>query len=611
MLSQQHSPSASFRRSPRRPGATTTPNPSFSSRIFSDVAGDITILVNGKSFLLHKFPLVSQSGKIRKMVAEANNKNPSELELNHIPGGPEAFQLAAMFCYGMNFEITASNVAHLRCAAEYLEMADEYREESLVSRAEAYLDEVVGHSLEKSVEVLSACEALLPIADELRIPERCIDSIAKIVCQEQLVMGLSRLDCDDGGGGGGGSLEWWVEDLSILGIGFYHRLILAMGKAGVRTYTIVASLMHYAQVFLKGIGKPQIWNPARAHPRVVEHKQKLIVEKLVTLLPSDKGPTSYVPLNFLFAMLRMGIVVDASLACRLELERRIACRLEMVLLDDLLIPSTQTGDSLFDVDMVHRILVHFLQRVEDEDNVDFGYESEALGSPSHGSILKVGRLVDMYLAEIAPDPYLSLDKFIAMIAVLPDYARVLDDGLYRAIDIYLKAHPMLSEQDCKRLCGFIECQKLSQEARNHASQNDRLPVQVVVKVLYFEQVRLKNTMSGDSGDERYLSQKMSSGVTSAAVSPRDTYASLRRENKELKMEISRMRVRLSDLEKEQVYMKQGMVVKSGGHGRTLLTSISKGIGKIGIFGGPAGGKHGTSGRTADGKTGRSKRFSEA
>ncbi|KAG6736000.1 hypothetical protein POTOM_061312 [Populus tomentosa] len=44
----------------------------------------------------------------------------------------------------------------------------------------------------------------------------------------------------------------------------------------------------------------------------------------------------------------------------------------------------------------------------------------------------------------------------------------------------------------------------------------------------------------------------------------DNYASLRRENRELKLEISRMRVSLSELEKEQMYMKQGMIDKGAG-----------------------------------------------
>ncbi|KAJ8533176.1 hypothetical protein K7X08_016065 [Anisodus acutangulus] len=579
------------------------------STIFSDVAGDITVAVNGVSFLLHKFPLVSLSGKIRKMVADAKDPNLSELDLTHVPGGPETFELAAKFCYGMNFEITTTNVARLRCVAEYLEMTEDYREENLIARTEIFLVEVVSPSLEKSVEVLSSCEALLPTAEEVGIPDRCIDAIARNVCQEQLVSGLSRVDCDSGSLElKDRCLEWWVEDLSVLSIDFYRRVIMAMGHVGVHIDNIIASLMHYAQVSLKGIGKLQIWNPAREYPCKGEKGQKTIVETLVSLLPPEKS--SCIPLIFLFGILRIAIMVDAALACRLEIERRIAFRLEMVLLDDLLIPSVQTGDSLFDIDTVKRILIHFLQRIDQEENEDCGYESEGIDSPSHGALLKVGRLIDTYLTEIAPDPYLSLDKFTAIISVLPEYARVIDDGLYRAIDIYLKAHPMLSEQECKKLCKFVDCQKLSQEACNHAAQNDRLPVQMTVRVLYFEQLRLKNALSGSCGDT-FVSQKISSGLTSAAMSPRDTYASLRRENRELKLEISRMRVRLSDLEKEQMFMKQGMMDKTG-QGKTFLTSLSRGIGRFGIFGGPSGGKHHKSGRksrTSECKTGRSRRYS--
>ncbi|KAH6776867.1 Phototropic-responsive NPH3 family protein [Perilla frutescens var. frutescens] len=539
--------------------------------IFSDVAGDITIIVDGESFLLHKFPLVARSGKIRKLIADAKNTGLSKLELCNLPGGPEMFELAAKFCYGMNFVITTANVAPLRCAAEYLEMTENYQDENLLERTEAYLTEVVCRSLEKSVEVLSVCENLLPLAEEIGIPERCISAIAMNVCKEQLVSGLSRLDCDSSDLKDR-CLEWWVEDLSVLGISFYGRVVVGMGQSGVRTDSIVASLMHYAQTSLKGIGKPQIWNPARTTaPSLIGSGQRTIVETLVNLLPNEKKKrrnSSCIPLNFLFGMTRVALMVDATLACRLELERRIACKLEMALLDDLLIPSVQAGDSLFDVDTIHRILVQFLQRIEEEEDEDeeendeeCGYESEEMGSRGHGCLLKVGRLVDAYLAEIAPDPYLSLDKFIAMI----------------------EAHPVLNEQECKKLCKLIDCQKLSQEACNHAAQNDRLPVHLVVRVLYFEQVRLKNGLLGSCGDGGLMSQKISSGVGSAAMSPRDTYASLRRENRELKLEISRMRVRLSDLEKEQVVMKQGMMDKSRQGSTTLLTSISKGISRFGIF----------------------------
>ena len=49
-----------------------------------------------------------------------------KLVLSDLPGGADAFTLVAKFCYGMKFEIDVTNVAMLRCAAEYLEMTEEY-----------------------------------------------------------------------------------------------------------------------------------------------------------------------------------------------------------------------------------------------------------------------------------------------------------------------------------------------------------------------------------------------------------------------------------------------------------------------------------------------------
>ena len=381
------------------------------------------------------------SGKIRKMVADAKGSNVSNLELLNFPGGHQTFELAMKFCYGMNFEITTFNVARLRCAAEYLEMTEEYRDQNLISRTEIYLNEIVFQNLQKSVEVLSTCEMLPPIVEEIDISSRCVEAIAMNACKEQLVSGLSRLECD------GESRElkegcdaWWVEDLSVLRIDFFHRVICAMGRMGVRSESIIASLMHYAQSSLKGIGKSQFLNPSRANssPTTMEKDQRTIVETLVSLMPADKS--SSIPLTFLFGMLKMAIILGATIPCRLELERRISLRMETVSLDDLLIPSLQSGDSLFDVDTVHRLLVNFLQRIEEEETDDYGYESDGFGSTGHGSLLKVGQLIDAYLAEIAPDPYLSLQKFVALIEILPEYARVIDDGLYRAVDIYLKVN---------------------------------------------------------------------------------------------------------------------------------------------------------------------------
>ncbi|CAI9266737.1 unnamed protein product [Lactuca saligna] len=59
------------------------------------------------------------------------------------------------------------------------------------------------------------------------------------------------------------------------------------------------------------------------------------------------------------------------------------------------------------------------------------------------------------------------------------------------------AHPTLSDMEKKKVCSLMDCEKLSREACAHAAQNDRLPVQTVVQVLFYQQQRLRDTMGGD------------------------------------------------------------------------------------------------------------------
>ena len=65
---------------------------------------------------------------------------------------------------------------------------------------------------------------------------------------------------------------------------------------------------------------------------------------------------------------------------------------------------------------------------------------------------------------------------------------------------------------------------------------------------------------------------------SGAISPRDNYASVRRENRELKLEVARMRMRLTDLEKDHISIKQELVKSNPG--TKLFKSFAKKISKL-------------------------------
>ncbi|KAB2069182.1 hypothetical protein ERO13_A08G073400v2 [Gossypium hirsutum] len=546
----------------------------------SDVSSDLKIEVGTSSFALHKFPLVSRSGRIRKLLIDTKDTKISRINLSSAPGGPEAFELAAKFCYGINVEITLSNVAMLRCISHYLEMAEEFAENNLEARTEAYLKDMVLPNISSTIAVLHRCESLLPISEEINLVNRLINAIANNACKEQLTSGLLKLDHNFPSKAIPNMepetpSDWWGKSLAVLNIDFFQRVLLAIKSKGLRQDMICKILINYTHNSLQSL-------IVRDHHLVkgslleleLQKKQRVIVEAIVSLLPtqSRKSP---VPMAFLSSLLKTAISSSVSTSCRSDLERRTGLQLDQAILEDILIPANSHGNNhtaMYDTESILRIFSIFLNLDDDDDEdnplrdeSEMAYDFDSPGSPKQSSILKVSKLLDSYLAEVALDTNLSPSKFIALAELLPDHARIVSDGLYRAVDIFLKVHPNIKDSERYRLCKTIDCQKLSQEACSHAAQNERLPVQMAVQVLYFEQIRLRNAMNGGHNQLFFgaingqFPQRSSSGAASGAISPRDNYASVRRENRELKLEVARMRMRLTDLEKDHVSMKQELV----------------------------------------------------
>ncbi|XP_050265230.1 BTB/POZ domain-containing protein At1g03010 isoform X2 [Quercus robur] len=566
----------------------------------SDVSSDLTVEVGASSFALHKFPLVSRSGRIRKLLLEAKESKVTRINVLAVPGGPEAFELAAKFCYGVNVEITLSNVAMLRCTAHFLEMTEEFSDKNLESRTEAYLKEMVLPNISSSITVLHRCESLLPIAEEVNLVSRLINAIASNACKEQLTSGLLKLDHNFPAKTIPNMepetpADWWGKSLAMLNLDFFQRVLTAVKSKGLKQDMICKILINYAHNSLQGlVAKDPHLVKGSLLDLELQKKQRVIVEAIISLLPTQSRK-SQVPMAFLSSLLKTAIAASASTSCRSDLERRIGLQLDQAILEDILIPANSHGNNhstLYDADSIVRIFSIFLNLDEDDDEdnnhlrdeSEMVYDFDSPGSPKQSSILKVSKLLDNYLAEVALDSNLTPTKFIALAELLPDHARVVSDGLYRAVDIFLKVHPNMKDPERYRLCKTIDCQKLSQEACSHAAQNERLPVQMAVQVLYFEQIRLRNAMNGGHNQFFFgtingqFPQRSGSGAGSGAISPRDNYASVRRENRELKLEVARMRMRLTDLEKDHVSMKQELVKTHPAN--KLFKSFTKKLSKL-------------------------------
>ena len=82
---------------------------------------DITVVVDGEEFALHKFPLFLRSEYFRNLSA-LSDETPSKVVLDNFPGGSKVFSIVADYCYNKEVKINMDNVIEVICAAEYLKM---------------------------------------------------------------------------------------------------------------------------------------------------------------------------------------------------------------------------------------------------------------------------------------------------------------------------------------------------------------------------------------------------------------------------------------------------------------------------------------------------------
>ncbi|KAF9665946.1 hypothetical protein SADUNF_Sadunf16G0178000 [Salix dunnii] len=524
--------------------------------VAAELATDIIVNVGGIKFYLHKFPLLSKSGQLQKLVTTANGENSDEVDISDIPGGPSAFEICAKFCYGMTVTINAYNVVATRCAAEYLGMHETIEKGNLIYKIDVFLSSSIFRSWKDSIIVLQTTRSLLPLSEELEVISHCIDAIAAKACVDVSKVDWSysynrkNLPQENGTGSNLNGLrnrsvpkDWWVEDLCELEIGLYKRVVTTIRTKAILSDEVIGeALKAYAYRRLPGFSKGMIQSGQAA-------KYRSTVDIIVWLLPAERGS---VTCSFLLKLLKAAIYADFGDTTKGQLIKKIGQQLEEASVNDLLIRAGEGENMMYDVDSVKKMVEEFLMRDQiAEIESQEGHEVQEIRKPgilSDASKLMVAKLIDGYLAEIAKDPNLPLLKFIELAEMVSGISRPAHDALYRAVDMYLKGHPGISKGERKRICKLMDCKKLSVDACMHAMQNDRLPLRVVVQVLFFEQVRAAASSGSSTPDLpksiRDLnngSQRSSRSTTANTEEDWDAVASAE-ELKALKEEVASLRL---------------------------------------------------------------------
>ncbi|XP_058748800.1 BTB/POZ domain-containing protein At5g03250-like [Vicia villosa] len=391
-------------------------------------------------------------------------------------------------------------------------MTENYGENNLIGYTESFLNEVFSNWPD-SIKALETCEEVQNFAEDLHIVSRCIDSLAMKACSDPELLNwpqtgrnqdeqnevLNEVSLESSKRQNVGD-NWWYYDVSYLSLPLYKRLILAIESNGMKSETVAASLIYYLRRFLPLMNRQSSFKDT-SHatiPTTTEADQRGLLEEIVELLPNKRGVTSS---KHLLRLLRTAMILHASPSCKENLEKRVGAQLDQASLVDLLIPNMgYSVETLYDIDCIQRILDHFMSIYQPASVAASPCITEVgaliSGVDTLTPMTMVASLVDGYLAEVASDTNLNLSKFQALAVAVPDYARPLDDGIYHAIDVYLKAHTWLRDSEREQLCRLMNCQKLSLEASSHAAQNERLPLRVIVQVLFFEQLRLRTSISG-------------------------------------------------------------------------------------------------------------------
>ncbi|KAG2638012.1 BTB/POZ domain-containing protein At5g48130-like [Panicum virgatum] len=471
----------------------------------------VRVRVADRSFDLHKDPLASKCGYFSEASLESGDV---ELPAS-FPGGCEAFEVIALFCYGDAVALDPFNVAAVRCAAEFLGVG------GLGARCDLYINQVVLQSWDDALIVLQRCQPLLPVAEELLIVIRCVESLAFMACMEILDPEQRR---DQPGAVGARELvgrRWdaelvkelaardlGIKDLIALPFEFFERIVQALRRQGMKEKYVSPVVLFYANKWVLSKKTHKFWattDEAVDGETDANRRAAAIMEGVIALLPVEAAASGAIPVAFYFALLSRSLTLELSDQGQTRLREQVAANLQFTRVDDLPLPEQETNRSIADsreVRAVESIVSNHVVSVQRK-----GAEA-------------VAELWDRYLLQIASDPRLRPERLSELIGVIPAGDRKNHNHLYEAINTYLVEHRGLSGEEKATLCGHLDCRKLSHEACIQAVQNDRMPLRLIVQALFVQQLHTHRAFTECSDSFRCVhSGELVAGAGAGAYTP--------------------------------------------------------------------------------------------
>lgn len=400
------------------------------------------MIFDPRTYFVLQLPLVSKSGYFEKALHDSSAVDLPE----RFPGGSETFEMVVLVCYNSPLPFDPFNVAALRCAADLLEMTENYSCSNLGERADLYINQVVLQSWDDTLIVLQRCQTLLPWAEKLLIVSRCVESLAFMACMEILdpehkkdwpVTSLQSLT------GHSWSCELvkemasrdlWIKDLVALPFEFFKRIISSLRRQGVKEKYVSPLIVFYANKWVLSKKTHKFWQSTDGKDGGADDASKRVSETLqgvLDLLPAGDKASKVIPAPFYFSLLSRSMDLDISKESRTKLHDQVASLLHLAQVEDFLLPE-KTADSIAstpEFEAMERIVT---------THVSAKNEAGHSGCTPFSTSAIVAELWDRYLSRVAVDPKLQPGRLVELIEIIPMADRETHDHLYRALNTFLQ-----------------------------------------------------------------------------------------------------------------------------------------------------------------------------
>lgn len=432
----------------------------FSKFRTSGELSDMTVIVEGKEFKLHKFPLYAKSDFFCKL-AKNTCSDSGRVELTDFPGGDEVFGLIADFCYNMKIDTTKDNIVSLRCAAELLQMSGTA---NLIEVSDKFIqDTITSAKMSRSSSTVAAmirsCVSMSSLAESCGIVASCTDALV-----ECWLKPASKFSSPTNLKKQGGDKS--IKSLLSIPFDWFLKVFTSARDRGVRHSHLAELMTQYISNCIEQEDvRPQTekgGNDAETEssesprsPKNKNGKTKVglghVIDSIILEIPEDALYDDSVTMDWVTKVLRIATLHGC--ACRRLLVKAAGEMLNRLSAEDLCIVSPS---------LLHDIVIETCSE--------------------NSQVEKASNIVDTYMSEMVRKGVLTAETYKLLATALPPDSRTNQDHMYTILEYVLSSETEnLSPEQRQELIDTIDFKLVTEETLQRALSSDFVPPVYIAK----------------------------------------------------------------------------------------------------------------------------------